>query len=429
MARINYTRFIFFFRLAAILLLVCASMSQVVAQRVIVNNNGDRIIMYPDGSWRMAEPGDSVLLRQNLQKSETIGYPSDNIDPAESRNPGEDGEYILRQWNELNQNIIAQEKIVQQDFREATNAQFKASELLQNAEANKALIEPDQLAALHEEYDKSILDLKTAKSQQTEIRKIGEESKKLLGLVTEKIAKKLPPLRLKFETFLLNYIPYGSPSPIKNVPLKTEDITPIESSTQTTSQTDQQTASMESGNLGLPPSFRTKPYVSEPYHCMLIKDTVDEATGSKHIVLKPDLIFTHTDPDLRPYFKNKELITCYGRLSRIDAYVYFTIDFQIASSHSQSNFGGLESGSLLRLRLLNGKYISLSNIKSDRGHIDHYSGNTVFTGQFALGKDEMKMLAGSPLDKIRILWGTGYEDYDVYKIDFFIDQIKCLQEN
>ena len=162
---------------------------------------------------------------------------------------------------------------------------------------------------------------------------------------------------------------------------------------------------------------------------MLIKDTVDEATGSKHIVLKPDLIFTHTDPDLRPYFKNKELITCYGRLSRIDAYVYFTIDFQIASSHSQSNFGGLESGSLLRLRLLNGKYISLSNIKSDRGHIDHYSGNTVFTGQFALGKDEMKMLAGSPLDKIRILWGTGYEDYDVYKIDFFIDQIKCLQEN
>jgi hypothetical protein len=161
---------------------------------------------------------------------------------------------------------------------------------------------------------------------------------------------------------------------------------------------------------------------------MLIKDTVDKSHRSNTSVLKPGDLCTHPT-DLRPYFKNKELITCYGRLSRIDAYVYFTIDFQIASSHSQSNFGGLESGSLLRLRLLNGKYISHSNIKSDRGHIDHYSGNTVFTGQFALGKDEMKMLAASPLDKIRILWGTGYEDYDVYKIDFFIDQIKCLQEN
>jgi hypothetical protein len=110
----------------------------------------------------------------------------------------------------------------------------------------------------------------------------------------------------------------------------------------------------------------------------------------------------------------------------MDAYIYFTIVFQIGSSHSQSNFGSLETGSLLRLRLLNGKYISLSNLKTDRGRIDPYSGNTIFTGQYALGNKEIDMLTSSPLDKIRILWSTGYEDYDVYKIDFFKDQINCL---
>jgi hypothetical protein len=170
----------------------------------------------------------------------------------------------------------------------------------------------------------------------------------------------------------------------------------------------------------------TNAYTTEPFDCEVYADTVDEATGRRRIVLAPGLMFTHTDPDLRPYFKNKELITCYGQLTKIDAYVYLTIDFQIASSHSQSNFGSLAQGSLLRLKLLNGEFVTLHNIKSDKGRIDPYSGNTIFTGQYGMGKDEIKMLMDNELDKVRILWSTGYEDYDVYKIDFFKNHLTCL---
>jgi hypothetical protein len=176
----------------------------------------------------------------------------------------------------------------------------------------------------------------------------------------------------------------------------------------------------------IPPHDRPRPYEEEPFQCQIIADTVDAATGRRRIELAPGLLFTHTDPDLRPYFKNKELITCYGQLSKIDAYVYLTIDFQIASSHSQSNFGSLQNGSLLRLQLLDGEYVSLYSLKTDRGRIDPYSGHTVFTGQYALGKDEIKKLREEELDEVRILWSTGYGDYDVYKIDFFIDHLNCL---
>jgi len=178
--------------------------------------------------------------------------------------------------------------------------------------------------------------------------------------------------------------------------------------------------------MNLPSPIHSVPYKSEPFHCRVEMDTIDEITKNRRIVLAPGLIFTHTDPDLRPFFKNKELITCYGKLSKVGAYVYLEIDFQIASSHSQSNFGSLQKDSLLRLKLLNGEYVSLYNFKSDRGHIDPYSGHTIFNGQYVLGKDEIKMLQSSELDKIRILWSTGYEDYDVYKVDFFKDQLNCL---
>src|SRR4030095_15924014 len=82
------------------------------------------------------------------------------------------------------------------------------------------------------------------------------------------------------------------------------------------------TSSSKNSNINLPPHQLPKPYKSEPFHCTFLRDTLDEVTGKRRIVLEPGLLFTHTDPDLRPYFKSKELITCDGQLFRIDSYVY-----------------------------------------------------------------------------------------------------------
>ncbi|MEP6647553.1 MAG: hypothetical protein ABJC12_10740 [Saprospiraceae bacterium] len=428
-----------------------------VAQRVIVNGNGERMIMYPDGSWRMAEAGDSVLLRQNLQKSEMVNYPSDKIDATINRNPGEEDEYTLRQWNELYFRIKENEKKTQTLFRNATNAQFNASEMLQNAEANKSMIETDRLATLEDNYVKSVQKLRQAKLQQKEILKLSDQAKKISDKPAKTIKKKLPQISAQFENYLNTFDPQHNIRDLSKPKIHINQNQSVDISTKSektpNTHSKQKDLSAESGNkeqfskskdvhtsasgvdklsyarttsLRLPSELIPKAYKSEPYSCKVITDTIDAITRTRRIALAPDLIFTNTDPDLRPYFKSKELITCNGRLLKIGPYIYFNIDFQIASSHSQGNFGSLEAGSLLRLRLLDGKYVLLYNLKGDRGRIDPYSGNTIFTGQFALGKDETKILTSSPLDKIRILWSTGFEDYDVYKIDFFINQISCL---
>lgn len=408
------------------ILLLIASISAICAQRIIVNSNGERIVMYPDGSWRLVEAGDSILLRQNLQKSEILGLENENMEASEARTIGEQEEYILKQWNELHFKIKAQEKKIQNEFRAATNAHFKANELLQNAETIKGLVEPDRLASLHEDYEKSIKVLRQAKSNQLAIKKLLEKSKQLGGMPPKDMERKLNSLRAKFNLFISEYDPRETVL-VSEKKISTPKISGKKTKPEKFPKSPGPDISVSKSNEeNFPPALRMKTYESEPFNCNARSDTVDEATGRRRIELERALIFTHTDPDLRPYFKDKELITCYGTLSKIDAYVYLMIDFQIASSHSQSNFGSLSNGSLLRLQLLSGEYVSLYNIKSDRGRIDPYSGYTVFTGQYALGKNEIKMLQSSELDKIRILWSTGYEDYDVYKIDFFLDQLKCL---
>lgn len=171
---------------------------------------------------------------------------------------------------------------------------------------------------------------------------------------------------------------------------------------------------------------KTYQYLSQPYPCIFEIDTFDRASNTNRKALKPGILFTHTDPDLKPYFRGKDLITCLGRISKSGAYVQLTIEFQIASSHSQNNFGTLEEGSLLRFKLMNDESISLFNLKTNMGHIDPYTGYTIFVGQYALGKQEMAKLSTLELDKMRVMWSTGFEDYDVFHVDFLINQLSCI---
>jgi|WetSurMetagenome_2_1015567.scaffolds.fasta_scaffold114820_1 hypothetical protein len=404
-------------------------------QQIIVNSNGDKIVMYPDGSWRPMEARDSILLKQNIQKSEPILDQNMGATAETNRNKAEEQNFLIRQAQELKTIILEEDKKVQNQFRDATNAQFKAGEMLHNAEANKALIEPDRLLSLSQEYDNSVKELKEAKLKQKSIKKLSGEAIDLTN-DPEKIRKnKVDQLKSKYNLFLTNYeheaLPFAPnakpyhPATVKTPPVKNENAAPAvvagSSSALAASAT-------KVSSSPIPPADRARNYVAAPYECKISIDTIDQQSHRRQIQVAPSLIFTHTDPELRPYFKDKELITCRGSLVKIGSYIYLSVEFQIASSHSQNNFGALEKESLLRFKLFDGDFISLNNIKSDRGHLDPYTGNTVFTGQYALGKEDIRKLNSSALDKIRILWSTGFEDYDVYWIDFFKDQLKCLHE-
>ena len=401
-------------------------------QQIIVNSNGDKIIMYPDGSWRALDAQDSLLLKQNLQKSET-GLDDGQDNYESSRNKAEEQNFLIRQAQELKVIILEEEKKVQNEFRLATNAQFKAGEYLHNAEANKDLIEPERIEALSQDYDMAVKELRDAKEKQQEIKKLSADVISLTSAPENITKKKLDQLKSKYNLFLTHYehtaVPFA-PYPKSYSPVAEKHAAPQkEMTTATAANASTKTNTKEKGNSAfLPPGSRTRDYHAQPYNCKIRIDTIDLDSKRRQVQVAPSMIFTHTDPDLRPYFKDKELITCKGSLVKIGTYVYLNIDFQIGSSHSQNNFGALQKESLLRFKLLNGDYVSLYNIKADRGHIDPYSGNIVFSGQYALGKDEIRKLNSSALDKIRVLWATGYEDYDVYFIEFFKNQLNCLEE-
>lgn len=434
----------------ALTLLFTCLISSLMAQQVSANKKGDLIITMRDGSWRPVKPSDSLLVRQYyLQNPPTKGKKTTDTTPQaqkykeENKVSSSDTTVHLNEtglnsrWNELVLVILEEEKKVQKDFRDATNAQFKASEQLSLAKANKNGIPPEQLIRLQKEYDQCVSALRMAKREQNEVKKLVDVSRTINANISTLSEKKYTHVLADYNVFIKTYQPGSKPviatdaEPAEELvitatppaPDPVPEVITIEALDNTSSSPLPAEPTI-SGNR--PADYRTKPYVAQPYACVFVTDSIEYTTKSRRLELQPDLLFTYTDPDLRPYFRDKEFMTCRAMLSRIDSYTYLSVEFQIATTHTQNNFGALDNGSLLRLKLMNGEQISLHNLKASTGRIDAYTGNTVFTGQYALGKTDLKKLGTSELDTIRVLWTTGYEDYDVYNVDFLIRQIHCL---
>ena len=56
---------------------------QGIAQQIIVNTRGEKIVVYPDGSWRYYEAGDSTLVRKKLTRKDV---PRTEDEPREPEN-------------------------------------------------------------------------------------------------------------------------------------------------------------------------------------------------------------------------------------------------------------------------------------------------------------------------------------------------------
>ena len=52
----------------------------------------------------------------------------------------------------------------------------------------------------------------------------------------------------------------------------------------------------------------------------------------------------------------------------------------------------------------------------------------IYPISFPLERSHLRALSRMEIDKIGIQWSSGYEEYTVYELDFFIKQIECLRQ-
>jgi|AntRauTorckE5430_2_1112549.scaffolds.fasta_scaffold00432_3 hypothetical protein len=141
----------------------------------------------------------------------------------------------------------------------------------------------------------------------------------------------------------------------------------------------------------------------------------------------PSPIFTHTDENLRPFLDGKEYLRATGYVSQDDrGDRYLHLRFTFANPNVTTSYGYLAENSSLSLHLLNGRHLSLQAAREAVGIIDHGRREVNYDVDYRLPKGAIGELSNQALDYVRVFWSAGFEQYEVYQVDALRGLMECL---
>lgn len=171
-------------------------------------------------------------------------------------------------------------------------------------------------------------------------------------------------------------------------------------------------------------TFEVVDPITDAYDCNVIENTTDKDNLMYSTHAAPLLAYTH--PKLKPHFVGQDYLSTSAQVIKSGSNYFIALSIQIRSNRAKETFGGLEKGDAMRLQLINGETVIAYNMKRSFGIYDDISNVTNYSPVYSIKKDYLKKLSNVELDKVGLMWTTGYEDYEVYEIDFFVNHANCI---
>ncbi|MFT4666675.1 MAG: hypothetical protein ACI8YQ_001331 [Polaribacter sp.] len=418
-------RQIFFFTVGLIFLFLP---NNAFSQTVTLNEDGEKIVVYPDGSWHFykEESVNSTVITKHT--------PIDNPITTEpkgkkkkKRRKKEKEPFKVDQVYELQETrkaILRAERAaaIEETSRLAgEESVFKRIFLEEELEDAYQSIEMthDDIAQIEVRLKNAKEEEERANTNYKEAQRRSKTYEKMIEMSSGKRNRMLAKLEEDISTPT-----GGGKSPMQ-----------VRAVTATITENSQQDTYVAAENRQQRPpirSYNSKTNVLRfpPNHpCQLAYNGVDEFSGKKRKQSQKTFFFSHTPERFRSYFKGRDYLVCQGTLISVDETPRsFNIEYTIATDQAAREFGVLEKGSQLILRLIDGGKLILVNNKTATGIIDPVSKTTTYNTSYPLNKSQLKKLREAEVDKVRMIWATGYEDYEVYQVDFFRDLFRCLEE-
>ncbi len=154
---------------------------------------------------------------------------------------------------------------------------------------------------------------------------------------------------------------------------------------------------------------------------------LDGMKGKSHIELAALPFYTYTSPQMKQYFKDKELMETKISLVQKEKKTYIRLHINIISRDAAKNYGLINKGNMFRIHLINGTNVNLYAEEDIRYELENYTGNAIYSGLFPITSDDIDTLKKVPIDKAGIVWSSGFELYDIYNVDTIIQLFNCLQ--
>ncbi len=181
----------------------------------------------------------------------------------------------------------------------------------------------------------------------------------------------------------------------------------------------------------LPPKVETKKATKTTNP--LLKDCTIEFNGKnssnkKQTTLALARLLTYTPEKVKSYYKLSNFLTISASLEKLDGKTYINIEARFNSKDAMKSYGKIHKEDFLRLEFISGKKLFLTSVESSDPSLEVYTANSLYKARYLFAsKDDVAILEREYLDKLGIMWSSGFEAYPVYDVDFFQRQLTCLK--
>ena len=369
------------------------------AQKIAKNRNGEQIIIFPDGNWEKYDDNDpqhKAIYKSYKKQLE-----------KESKKPKALAEKGLSETKGEKKIRLALEKV-----KNAEDDVELAKDRVNDAKFNRMVLE-DELQELIDENGKAS-EISFVENKIKGSKTVETQAKKHL-----KIAKR----ELKNAKKDLIVVDPKSKTIAKTTRQKSKKV----SKKKKYNQPKQTTLTAESKTFAKYDIDNDVMYHPPKPECGFLFDGMDEFLGKRRKDVNLGTFFSYTDDAMRRYLGNKDYMVCEGNLTQIEGGILLlNLHFSIATRDASRTFGGLNQGSLLTMKFIDGSKVKLVNTKDVTGQYDPLTERHTFVAQYLINAGQEKNLKKGEIDKVRVIWKTGFEDYEVYDVDFVKNQLKCL---
>jgi len=162
-------------------------------------------------------------------------------------------------------------------------------------------------------------------------------------------------------------------------------------------------------------------------HCKVIFDGVDASIDQHVKQLESESLFIFTPELFKSMLADYPLVEAQGGLLTTAGFTFFELELNVNSSRARKDYGYVEKGALIKFFLMDGNSFYSNNLTNSLPELTEDRKGTDYLLSCKLDKEEIKMLNKSYIDKIGVVWSKGYEEYEIYNIDFFINQLYCIE--
>lgn len=404
-------------------LLACIFASTAYAQTVYRDTDGKLSIQMPDGTLRAVAPSDSILYRHAFEN--ILPLPKEDQSDLEKKSSVSaitSASLLNERDISISLNIRAKENRITFLHQRINELDLKITELeeqLEFARANPGRIRPNERIELSNSYNSAVDE--RARS----IREIPRLKDDLVIMKRQNHLDVLANLKLpKVSIISERYF-------LKRFTALEKKVT----NEQRIEKSPEEVRWVAPGDIPMPiiphpSSVEIRDVIENPPDraCNVFSSKTEKEIANFVIRTRTENLTFYLPAEMRIHRRGRPMLSIDSHIEVRHGGKFLVLDIYLKIPSARRSMGGVRMNTPIRIEMIDGQVLNLRALNEDSGTYYQELNEVHFRAVAPLSRMHYEILAETEIDKLRMRWDSGHQDYEIFDIRILMHQLKCIDQ-